>query len=134
MWRLSLLYTVPGGPCWAGDLTMNHRKAFLFFCFFFSSEFRCTYIDVQGHSSTYTTRILSCSIFYICNVDGMYCKIQMRAPWSLIYIGQLHIEHYRPAKCQPPLRSNPFRTQSCVVILCLNVRRQPKDIPGSFLV
>ena len=71
------------GLCWAGDLTMTHRKAFLFSCFFFFSEFRCIYIDVQGHSFTYTTCILSCSIFYICNVVRMYFEIHMRVACSL---------------------------------------------------
>ena len=80
-WRLSLLHTVPGGLCWAGDLTMTNCKAFFSFPIFF-----CLYIDVQGHSFTYTTCIVSCSIFYICNVDGIYFKIQMRALCSLLLI------------------------------------------------
>ena len=49
------------------------------FSFPVSSEFGCIYIDVQG---PYTTCMLS-SIFYICNVDGMYFKIQMRVPCRL---------------------------------------------------
>ena len=77
-WRFSLLDMVPGGLCSHG---------FSFFLFFFSpSEFGCVYIDVQGHSFTYTTCILSCSIFYICNVHEMYFKIHMRAPCSLLLI------------------------------------------------
>ena len=87
-WRFSLLHMVPGGLCSHG---------FSFFLFFFSpSEFGCVYIDVRGHSFSYTTCRLSCLIFYIYhNVDGMYFKIQMRALCSLLLnnLGQLHIEH-----------------------------------------
>ena len=46
---------------------VSTREAFLF-SYFSSSEFGCIYIDVQGHSFTYTTCILSCSIFNICIV------------------------------------------------------------------
>ena len=62
--RFSLLHAVPGGLSSHG------------FSFFSPSEFGCIYIDVQGHSFTYTTCTLSCSIFNICNVDGMHFKIQ----------------------------------------------------------
>ena len=61
-------------------------QGFLFSYVFSLSEFGCIYIDVQGHSFTYTTCILSCSIFNICNVDGMNFKIEMRVPCSLLLI------------------------------------------------
>ena len=56
---------------------VSARKAFLFsYVFFLQSLVAHTYIDVQGHSFTYTTCIFSCSTFNVCNVDGMYFKIQ----------------------------------------------------------
>ena len=76
-WREVIM--VPGGLCWAGDhLTMTNRKALFSFPVFFLFLHRRP--RSQGHSFTYTTCILSCSIFNIGNVDGMYFKIQMRAP------------------------------------------------------
>ena len=55
-WVQIFIVALPGGPA---------RKAFLFSYFFSSSEFGCIYIDVQGHSFTYTACILSYSIVYI---------------------------------------------------------------------
>ena len=70
---------------------VSAREAFLF-SYFSSSEFDgCIYIDVQGHSFTYTTCMLSCSIFTYVTlrpwlVHGMYFKIHTRAPCSFLLI------------------------------------------------
>ena len=79
------------GPGWSlpgrrsnHDRCMTHCEAFLFSCFFFSS------VSLHIHRRPRTLIHLHyvyifCSIFNICNVDGMYFKIQMRG---------VHIEHY----------------------------------------
>jgi hypothetical protein len=67
------------GPslCWAGDLTVTNRKSIFSFPIFFF--FRVwLHIHRRPRTFTYTTCILSSSIFYICNVDGMYFRRERR--------------------------------------------------------
>ena len=76
--RLSLLHTVPGGLCWAGDLIMAHRKAFFSFRIFF---FFWLHIHRRPRTFMHLHYMYPFLFnFYICNVDGMLFKFQMRAP------------------------------------------------------